>query len=433
MKKVTGKLIASALIISFLVIPANLSAKERRGANLIVTRLDGSQLSGELIAVKPDSLLLLSNVGRDESIDLAGIKTVRIVRKSRAGLFAGIGGAAGAAVGATVGAYVFNGGSDDEPSSLRNGLVFGALGALAGWLADSMVNSDSHFTVAGKPPDAVAGFWDKLKAYSRMGRLPEARLLAAPAKAEGSAPERWMRFRLSVAGSSSSPLQHLRQREGSFRFPNENPPESGPYPLAIVALAGPTDGWLPSWGPISLAYAWNERWSAEVEAFSAPGTWGSMDAELAFTSGVDGRAYAAPYGESHRVKYTGLVAGVTYRPLSPSALRRHVVEIGAAAGPAFVSVSRVYPDVPARKTAFCGRIQAAYDFYFVPAVSVGAAAGYRFMKTSVSEEPVSYDIVFEESIPPYAATLQRPTEITLPDLSVDGGGPFIALRIGFRF
>jgi len=433
MKTLAGMLVASALVVLFLAIPANLSAKDRRGATVVITRLDGSQVSGELIAVKPDSLLLLSNVGRDESIELAGIKTVRIVRKSRAGLFAGIGGAAGAAVGATVGAYVFNGGSDDEPSSLRNGLVFGALGALAGWLADSMVNSDSHFTVAGMTPEAVAGFWDKLKAYSRMGRLPEARLPAAPAKAEGSAPERWTRFRLSVAGSSSSPIQHLRQREGSFRFPNENPPESGPYPLEITALAGPTDGWLPSWGPVSLAYAWNERWSAEVEAFSAAGTWGSMDAELAFTSGVDGRAYAAPFGESHRVKYTGLVAGVTYRTLSPSALRRSVVEIGAAAGPAFVSVSRVYPDVPARKTAFCGRVQAAYDFYFVPAVSVGAAAGYRFMKTSVSEEPFLSEIVFEESIPPYAATLQRPTEITLPDLSVDGGGPFIVLRIGFRF
>jgi len=433
MKNVCGKLITSALIALLLFIPAGLSAKEKRGANLAVTRRDGSQVSGELIAVKRDSLLLLNNVGRDESIDLAGIKSVRIVKKSRAGLLSGIGGAAGAAVGATVGAYVFNAGSDDEPSSLRNGLVFGALGALTGLLADSMVNSDTHITVAGMTPEAVAGFWDNLKAYSRMGRLPEARVQAAPANAEGSAPGRRSRFRLSVAGSSSSPIQHLRQREGSFRFPNEPPPESGPYPLAIVALFGPTDGWLPSWGPVSLAYDWNERWSAEVEAFSAPGNRGAMDVELAFTSGLDGLAYAFPFGETHLAKYTGLVAGVTYRPLSPSALRRSVVEIGAAAGPAFVSVSTFYPGVPAKKTAFCGRIQVAYDFYFVPAVSVGGVAGYRYMKTSVPEEPVLWDIFFEESTPPYAATLQRLTEIALPDLSVDGSGPFIALRIGFRF
>jgi hypothetical protein len=432
MKNVCERIIAPTLIVLLLIMPGNVSAKERRGAELVVTRLDGSQVSGELIAVKPNSLLLLNNVGKDESIDLAGIKSVRIVRRSRAGLFAGIGGAAGAAVGASVGLY--KGGGDDEsgPASIRGGAVYGALGALAGWLADSMVNSDTHFTVAGKAPEAVAGFWDKLQAYSRTGRLPEARVQAAPANAEGSAPGRRRSFRLSVAGSSSSPIQHLRQRGGSFRFPSEPSPESGPYPLAIVALAGPTDGWLPSWGPVSLAYDWNERWSVEVEAFSAPGNRGAMDAELAFTSGVDGLAYSAPFGETHLAKYTGLVAGVTYRPLSPSALRRSVVEIGAAAGPAFVSVSTFYPGVPAKKAAFCGRIQVAYDFYFIPAVSVGASAGYRFMKTSVPEEPVLFDIVFDESTPPYLATLQRLTEITLPDLSVDGSGPFIALRIGFR-
>jgi hypothetical protein len=57
MKKVTAKLIVSALVVSFLILPAGLSAKERRGADLIVTRLDGSQLSGELIAVKPETVV----------------------------------------------------------------------------------------------------------------------------------------------------------------------------------------------------------------------------------------------------------------------------------------------------------------------------------------------------------------------------------------
>ncbi|MBE3112562.1 MAG: hypothetical protein IMZ46_18975, partial [Acidobacteria bacterium] len=205
MRTSIGLFIAVALVISLLALPADLSAKEKRGATLIVTRLDGSQVAGELIAVKSDSLLLLS-YGRDESIDLAGIKSVKIVRKSRAGLFAGIGGAAGATAGAFVGLYT--GGGDDEsgPASIRGGVVYGALGALVGLLADSMVNSDTHFTVAGKTPEAVAGFWDKLQAYSRMGRLPEARVQAAPANAEGSAPGPRRRFRLSVAGSSSSPI-----------------------------------------------------------------------------------------------------------------------------------------------------------------------------------------------------------------------------------
>jgi hypothetical protein len=150
--------------------PASLSAKGRRGAEIIVSRLDGSGVKGELIAVKPDSLLLFGD-GRDVSIGLAEVHTLVIVRRSKGGLLAGIGGAAGAAAGATVGAYVFNKGWDDEPSMLRNGLVFGALGALAGLLANSVISLDSRFEIAGKPEADVARFWERLRSHSREGRL----------------------------------------------------------------------------------------------------------------------------------------------------------------------------------------------------------------------------------------------------------------------
>src|SRR5512143_669378 len=103
--------IALALFASFLAHPAEVAGKERRGAEIAVTRLDGTRVGGELIAVRPDSLLLLSKeAGRDVSVRLADVKTVVIVRRSKGGLLAGIGGAAGAAAGATVGAYVFNAG-----------------------------------------------------------------------------------------------------------------------------------------------------------------------------------------------------------------------------------------------------------------------------------------------------------------------------------
>ncbi|MCJ7485593.1 MAG: hypothetical protein MUQ25_05430 [Candidatus Aminicenantes bacterium] len=96
MKNIAARLITSVVIAGLLGLPAGLSAKQRRGADIIVTRLDGSQHEGELIAVKTDSLLLLS-AGKGLSIDIADIRAVRIVRKSRAGLFAGLGGAAGLA------------------------------------------------------------------------------------------------------------------------------------------------------------------------------------------------------------------------------------------------------------------------------------------------------------------------------------------------
>jgi hypothetical protein len=172
LKKVTAKFIASALVISFLILPAGLSAKERRGANLIVTRLDGSQVSGELIAVKRDSLLLLSN-GRDLSIDLADIKTVRIVKKSLAGKGALYGFLAGAVGGAGVGLAMGRTDTFEGKTPLALGVFGGAIGALSGLLAGSVVGLlHSSFTVAGQSESAVSAYWDKLRAHARVPRLP---------------------------------------------------------------------------------------------------------------------------------------------------------------------------------------------------------------------------------------------------------------------
>jgi hypothetical protein len=173
MKTMITKLIASVLFVSFLVLPADLSAKEKRGANLIVTRLDGSQLSGELIAVKRDSLLLLSN-GRDESIDLADIKIVRMIKKSRSGKGALYGFAAGAGSGAILGLILDMPLEDDYPLALivASGAFLGAIGALSGLLVGSMAGVDSSFTVAGKPETVVNEYWDKLRTHARVPRLP---------------------------------------------------------------------------------------------------------------------------------------------------------------------------------------------------------------------------------------------------------------------
>ena len=59
-------------------------SKERKlGAKLIITKKDGQLIEGELITVKPNSLLLLNTEGKDVSIDVADIKVIRIVKKSK--------------------------------------------------------------------------------------------------------------------------------------------------------------------------------------------------------------------------------------------------------------------------------------------------------------------------------------------------------------
>jgi hypothetical protein len=171
MKNACEKLISAVLIVSFLVLPAVLSAKERRGADLVVTRLDGSQVSGELIAVKKDSLLLLS-YGRDESIDLTAIKAVRIVKKSLAGKGALYGFLVGAVGGAGVGLAMGRTDLGGNGTPLLAGGFGGAMGALSGLFLGSVAGLDSSFTVAGKPETVVNEYWNKLRSHARVPRLP---------------------------------------------------------------------------------------------------------------------------------------------------------------------------------------------------------------------------------------------------------------------
>ena len=91
MNKNITKWIAAAVPLLILVLPGALSARERRGATVVITMKDGQYVSGELVAVKPGSLLLQNLSGIDESVELAGIRTIRIDRlsKSRTGAITG--------------------------------------------------------------------------------------------------------------------------------------------------------------------------------------------------------------------------------------------------------------------------------------------------------------------------------------------------------
>ena len=92
MKAKGKKFVSLFLIFSLVVLSANLYAKERRGAKLIITKLDGQLIEGELITVKPNSLLLLDTEGKDVSVGIEDIKVIKIVEKPgvAAGAVAGL-------------------------------------------------------------------------------------------------------------------------------------------------------------------------------------------------------------------------------------------------------------------------------------------------------------------------------------------------------
>ena len=124
------KFIALFLAFSLMMLSVNLYAKERRGAKLLITKKDGQQIQGELITVKPNSLLLLDTEGKDVSVGIADIKVIRVMKKSkgaRTGFLIGVGLALIVGVG-EIGAEVHG-----FIPSFIDGLIFFALpGALIG-------------------------------------------------------------------------------------------------------------------------------------------------------------------------------------------------------------------------------------------------------------------------------------------------------------
>ena len=69
MNPTSKKFLSLFLIFSLMMLSVNLYAKERRGAKLIITKKDGQLIEGELITVKPSSLLLLNTEGKSLSFD----------------------------------------------------------------------------------------------------------------------------------------------------------------------------------------------------------------------------------------------------------------------------------------------------------------------------------------------------------------------------
>lgn len=160
MNKPFYKLAATVVAFMMFALPVGLCARERRGAKLEITFKDGHYAAGELIAVKPDSLLLYNFAGKDESVDLAGIRSIRIVRKSKAKLGAACGLLAGV-VGTVIVASSQK--ETDNPLTLFGqgmevagaAMTFGLGGIGIGLVAGALAGKDKTIQLEGKSDSEV--------------------------------------------------------------------------------------------------------------------------------------------------------------------------------------------------------------------------------------------------------------------------------------
>jgi hypothetical protein len=166
------------MVISLMGLSENLIAGERRGAMLMVQKKDGSQENGELIAVKQSSILLLgSSSGTDVSIEVTDIKTIKIVKKSRAlsGLGLGflIGGVSGAAIGLAGGDsppdqfIIFSAGA----KALIVGAALGIVGGLVGLTAGALAGTDKTIQIEGKSDLEIQAALANLKQKARISNF----------------------------------------------------------------------------------------------------------------------------------------------------------------------------------------------------------------------------------------------------------------------
>ncbi len=166
MNPTSKKFIALFLIFSLVMLSTNLYAKERRGAKLIVAKKDGQQVQGELITVKPNSLLLLDTEGKDVSIGIADIKVIRVKKKSkgaRTGFLIGGGLALIVGVG-QIGAEVHG-----FIPSFIDGLIFFALpGALIGVIIGAVAGTDKTIQIEGMTDSEIEETLNKLRKKARI-------------------------------------------------------------------------------------------------------------------------------------------------------------------------------------------------------------------------------------------------------------------------
>jgi len=146
-----------------------LDAKESRGARIKITNKDGGRLEGELIAVKPDSLLLLSKDGQDVTADIAGIDSVQIRKKSKVGLGLLIGAAAGVTTGLITGLAVKQKGNFLDDLYIYFSIPFcGVVGLAAGGLTGLLLSQPETIKIGGASETEIAAAREKLRKQARM-------------------------------------------------------------------------------------------------------------------------------------------------------------------------------------------------------------------------------------------------------------------------
>ena len=147
-----------------------LTAKERQGADLVIQKINGQRVRGELIAVKQNSLLLKDNYsGVDKTVGIDDIRVITIVKKSK--LLEG--GLIGLLLGGVIG-FVIGYPQGDEifvSKPLAGGIgaaIGGGIGALIGVGIGVAIIADKKIIIEGRSESEVQRILEDLRKKARV-------------------------------------------------------------------------------------------------------------------------------------------------------------------------------------------------------------------------------------------------------------------------
>jgi hypothetical protein len=134
---------------------------KKKGAFLEIQKINGEQISGELIAVKRNSLLLNIS-GMDRELEIKDFAQIKAGKKSKAGLGATFGCIFGAG-----GGFALCVSCCDFRDGLNCGAAFAFPGILLGTVIGALVRVDDVFKIEGSSPKKMATMLEKLREKAR--------------------------------------------------------------------------------------------------------------------------------------------------------------------------------------------------------------------------------------------------------------------------
>jgi len=152
-------LVLSLVAFSWNLMAQDLSRSVRKGAKLRIQKNDGQQVTGELITVKKDSLLLMSaeiNADISSQILIKEVEMITIVTKSRV-LQVGI---YGVLAGILYGSATKSQSRSFEPN--QKYITFGAIGGVAGAVLGTVLGINKKIQIQGKSDAEIQKTLEKL-------------------------------------------------------------------------------------------------------------------------------------------------------------------------------------------------------------------------------------------------------------------------------